>query len=119
MIILFIYFQTVRYPDDIGYPLGGNQHSKFVRLEVHYNNPKHYEGVKYESGIRLYYTDETKQHSAGILEVGVIYTDRMLIPPLQKSFEWNGVCPGKCTEKVIITYKGRTNTNFEGRYYFL
>jgi len=39
------YLQFLSYPEEAGSPLGGEGFSRYVMLEVHYNNPEHKAGM--------------------------------------------------------------------------
>lgn len=75
--------------------------SKYVRLEIHYNNPNMFHGIQDQSGIRFYYTTTLRKYDIGIMEVGTTYTSTMAIPPKQSEFPWHGLCPSVCTKKVM------------------
>lgn len=89
-------------------------------LEVHYNNPEKKSGKKKtklqshlpisvffidfidSSGIRFYVSKKLKQMDAGVIELGLEYTDKMAIPPKQESFPLIGYCTSACTAVVRI-----------------
>ena len=98
-------------------------------LEVHYNNQnkekgcwKHTHSSKStrldlkraflscaglidQSGMRLSVTSDLRPFDAGILELGLIYTDRMAIPPGVKGFPLTGHCSTECTQAVSLESK--------------
>ena len=51
--------------------------------------------------MRLLTTERLRAHDAGILELGVVYSDHMAIPPRTKQFEWHGHCLAECTAQVL------------------
>lgn len=57
-------------------------------------------GRRDSSGIRLYYTATLRRFDAGILELGLVYTPMMAIPPREPAFILTGYCTDKCTELV-------------------
>ena len=59
-------------------------------------------GVKDNSGMRFYVTQSLRPNDAGIMELGLVYTDRMAIPPRQKKFPLHGHCLPECTAVVIL-----------------
>lgn len=71
------------YPEEVGLPFGGENFNPYVVLEVHYNNPESLSGRIDSSGIRFYMTKTLREFDAGIIELGLEYTDKMAIPPLQ------------------------------------
>uniref|UniRef100_A0A9J7XYZ0 Dopamine beta-hydroxylase n=1 Tax=Cyprinus carpio carpio TaxID=630221 RepID=A0A9J7XYZ0_CYPCA len=89
------------YPADAGLPLGGEGSSRFLRLEVHYHNPLLISGRRDSSGIRLWYTPSLRRFDAGIMELGLVYTPVMAIPPRQRSFQLTGYCTAKCTQTAL------------------
>ncbi|KAF7700765.1 dopamine beta-hydroxylase [Silurus meridionalis] len=89
------------YPSDAGLPLGGEGSSRFLRLEVHYHNPLHISGRRDSSGIRLWFTPSLRRFDAGIMELGLVYTPVMAIPPQQHSFQLTGYCTAECTHTAL------------------
>lgn len=85
------------YPEEAGLEIGGPEFNQFVLLEVHYNNQAMEKGVKDESGMRFYLTENLRPNDAGIMELGLVYTDRMAIPPGQDKFPLSGHCLPECT----------------------
>ena len=57
-------------------------------------------GVKDYSGMRFIVTQELRPHDAGIMELGLIYTDKMAIPPNQHRFPLHGYCLPQCSAVV-------------------
>lgn len=57
-------------------------------------------GRRDSSGIRLYYTATLRQFNAGIMELGLVYTPVMAIPPQETAFVLTGYCTDKCTMLV-------------------
>lgn len=41
----FYFHQPFTYPEEAGLPIGGSKFSRYVMLEVHYNNPELKEGT--------------------------------------------------------------------------
>ncbi|KAJ8975892.1 hypothetical protein NQ317_011363, partial [Molorchus minor] len=66
-------------------PIGGEKFNPYIMLEVHYNNPEHLKGREF-----------TKM-DAGVIELGLEYTDKMAIPPRQELFPLTGYCTSACT----------------------
>nr|XP_010952799.1 dopamine beta-hydroxylase [Camelus bactrianus] len=86
------------YPEEAGLAFGGPGSSRFLRLEVHYHNPLKIKGRRDSSGIRLYYTATLRRFDAGILELGLVYTPVMAVPPQETAFVLSGYCTDKCTQ---------------------
>lgn len=57
-------------------------------------------GRRDSSGIRLHFTRSLRRYDAGIMELGLVYTPVMAIPPQQHSFYLSGYCTSKCTRTV-------------------
>ncbi|CAH1797738.1 unnamed protein product [Owenia fusiformis] len=86
------------YPEEAGYPIGGADFSRYVMIEVHFNNPTLKKGIIDNSGIRFYYTPTMRPHDAGVMELGLEYIDKMAVPPHVEDFELEGYCIPKCTK---------------------
>ena len=50
--------------------------------------------------MRFHVTGELRAHDAGIMELGLEYTDKMAIPPGQNIFTLTGYCTQQCTQVV-------------------
>ena len=57
-------------------------------------------GVKDGSGLKFLVTESLRPYDAGIMELGLIYTDHMAIPPGQFMFPLHGFCLPACTAVV-------------------
>ncbi|XP_078044761.1 tyramine beta hydroxylase isoform X2 [Augochlora pura] len=85
------------YPEEVGFSIGGKDLNPYVMLEVHYNNPDIEEGKIDSSGIRFILTSSLRKYDAGVIELGLEYTDKMAIPPQQEAFALSGHCIQECT----------------------
>ncbi|XP_077593787.1 dopamine beta-hydroxylase [Stigmatopora nigra] len=108
------------YPEDAGLPIGGPGSSRFLRLEVHYHNPLLLSGRRDSSGIRLHYTPSLRRYDAGIMELGLVYTPIMAVPPKQQHFYLTGYCNSKCTRTAlprggIFIFASQLHTHLAGR----
>lgn len=108
------------YPPDAGLPIGGPEGSKFLRLEVHYHNPLILTGRRDSSGIRLHFTPSLRHYEAGIMELGLVYTPIMAIPPRQQAYALSGYCTSKCTQTAlppqgIYVFASQLHTHLAGR----
>ena len=93
------------YPSEAGLQIGGPDFgSLYVMLEVHFNNEKLESGVKDNSGMRFIVSQQLRSHDAGIMELGLVYTDKMAIPPNQDSFPLHGYCLPQCSAVVSMVY---------------
>ncbi|XP_012375079.1 dopamine beta-hydroxylase isoform X2 [Dasypus novemcinctus] len=108
------------YPEEAGLAFGGAGSSRYLRLEVHYHNPLKMQGRRDSSGIRLYYTATLRPHDAGIMEVGLVYSPVMAIPPQEAAFVLTGYCTDKCTQLAlppsgIHVFASQLHTHLAGR----
>ncbi|XP_003941430.1 dopamine beta-hydroxylase [Saimiri boliviensis] len=108
------------YPEEAGLAFGGPGSSRYLRLEVHYHNPLVKEGQHDSSGIRLYYTHRVRRFEAGIMELGLVYTPVMAIPPQETDFVLTGYCTDKCTQLAlppsgIHIFASQLHTHLAGR----
>ena len=55
------------------------------------------------SGIRIYYTSQLRQHEAGVMETGMEITLTQFIPPHETSFLSEGICSMECLRLVGIS----------------
>ncbi|XP_064089523.1 dopamine beta-hydroxylase-like [Macrobrachium nipponense] len=107
------------YPEEAGLPIGGPDFNPFVMLEVHYNNPGLNKGRVDSSGVAIHYTSRLRKHDAGIIELGLEYTDKMAIPPKAASFTLSGYCVPECTalglsEEGIYIFGSQLHTHLTG-----
>ncbi|EFN73526.1 Tyramine beta-hydroxylase [Camponotus floridanus] len=85
------------YPEETGLSIGGANFNPYVMLEVHYNNPELHQGIIDSSGIRFVLTKSLRKYDAGVIELGLEYTDKMAIPAGQEAFTLSGHCIAECT----------------------
>jgi dopamine beta-monooxygenase len=50
--------------------------------------------------MRFHVTQNVRQFDAGIIELGLVYSDRMAIPPGMENFNLDGYCLPECTATV-------------------
>uniref|UniRef100_I3NFC1 Dopamine beta-hydroxylase n=2 Tax=Ictidomys tridecemlineatus TaxID=43179 RepID=I3NFC1_ICTTR len=108
------------YPEEAGLAFGGPGSSRYLRLEVHYHNPLKIPGRRDSSGIRLYYTATLRRFDAGIMELGLVYTPVMAIPPKETAFVLTGYCTDKCTQLALPSsgvhiFASQLHTHLTGR----
>nr|KAF6483918.1 dopamine beta-hydroxylase [Rousettus aegyptiacus] len=77
-------------------------------------------GRRDSSGIRLYYTASLRRFDAGIMELGLVYTPVMAIPPQEEAFVLTGYCTDKCTQLAlppsgIRIFASQLHTHLTGR----
>ena len=59
-------------PDEVGSPLGKRGFQSF-KLQIHYDNPSLDRNKVDNSGVRLYYTDKTREFDLGVLQTGEVH----------------------------------------------
>ena len=72
------------FPEHVGLEIGGDavDAMKYVLLETHYDNPNRNPNIIDSSGLRLHYTPTLREHSAGILMIGMSSSPKgQFIPP--------------------------------------
>lgn len=103
-------------------PIGGEGFVPYIMVEIHYNNELESPGYIDNSGIRIYYTDKLRSYDAGIIELGLIYSDANSIPPQQQSFSMTGHCVADCTAKFppegINIFASQLHAHLTGRKLF-
>ncbi|KAF5286084.1 hypothetical protein FQA39_LY16430 [Lamprigera yunnana] len=107
------------YPKEAGLPFGGNDYNPYIMLEVHYNNPSLKNDWIDSSGIKFYVVSQLRAYDAGVIELGLEYTDKMAIPPGQESFALTGFCVSECTAvslspNGIIIFGSQLHTHLTG-----
>ena len=61
-------------------------------------------GIVDSSGMEFFYTTTPPQQRAGILAVGHLVSNIMIIPPNAENFTVTSLCPGSCTRSVSALY---------------
>jgi len=87
------------YPEEAGFPIGKEDSPKVLILEIHYDNPENKKEITDSSGLRFYHTKQLRKYDAGVLTVGAMVLDFMIIPPRQRSWKSTGVCSKECTRE--------------------
>ena len=95
------------FPDDVGFLLG-NASGRFLslKIETHYNNPDGVEGLVDDSGVRVYYTEELRPISMGVIQLGdpFLNLNGARLPEGKSSFSFQ--CPSSCFEKYFQVRDG-------------
>jgi len=104
--------QSFEFPEKAGIPLGVDDSPKVVLLETHYDNPDAETFVD-SSGLKIWYTDQLRQHDAGYFQIGHQVSDMHLIPPLTDSYKTPADCPKECL-KYGMDSKGISEVNLFG-----
>ena len=107
------------YPPEAGLPVGGKNYNPYIRLEVHYNNPDRVAGIIDNSGMKINIVSKLRKYDAGIMELGLEYTDKMAIPYGQLAFPVSGYCIAECTKVSlppdgIVVFGSQLHTHLRG-----
>nr|XP_034307031.1 DBH-like monooxygenase protein 1 homolog [Crassostrea gigas] len=84
------------WPEHTGLSLGAEGDPSFFVMETHYSNPDLRGDIWDNSGIRIFYTNQLRQHEAGVMETGMEITLTQFIPPHEDSFLSEGICSMGC-----------------------
>uniref|UniRef100_A0A1I7U4N9 DOMON domain-containing protein n=1 Tax=Caenorhabditis tropicalis TaxID=1561998 RepID=A0A1I7U4N9_9PELO len=97
----------IHYPREAGLPIGGKG-----KMKLH-------KGVMDKSGFQFFVTGMLRKYDAGIMELGLIYSDANSVPPNQKAWAMNGYCPSQCTknlpEEGINIFASQMHAHLTGR----
>ncbi|CAG7816338.1 unnamed protein product, partial [Allacma fusca] len=85
------------FPENVGFPLGEDEHEYFV-VQYHLDNNDKLD-TTIETGLTIYHTEKLRQHEAGILSVGY-EAPSIIIPPDTKSWTVSGYCIDECTKTL-------------------
>ncbi|XP_064118161.1 DBH-like monooxygenase protein 1 isoform X2 [Macrobrachium nipponense] len=107
------------FPEHVGLPLGeAYGGADYYMMQIHYDNPKLKTGVVDSSGLRLYYTDQTRELDGGVIMLGSDVEPTMIIPPRQH-WRTTGICSGDCTQSFpkdgIRIFQGLLHAHLLGR----
>ena len=67
--------------------------------------------------MRFIVTEKLRPYDAGIMELGLVYTDKMAIPPNQNRFPLHGYCLPECSA-VVIMYNDGVKKATKQKYFF-
>jgi len=93
--------QSFDYPLVAGQSLGAAGDPGYFKLETHYDNPGYRHDFVDNSGLRMYLTQQLRQHDAGFIEVGVAVDSYQIIPPGNPGFMSSGYCREECIEQTL------------------
>uniref|UniRef100_A0A1X7TY90 Uncharacterized protein n=1 Tax=Amphimedon queenslandica TaxID=400682 RepID=A0A1X7TY90_AMPQE len=83
------------------YPIGGAKSPHYAVIELHYNNLDHISGIVDSSGIEFTYIDTPREYNAGVMTVGHINDNTMVIPPNTVDYSVTGLCLPECTRNFL------------------
>ena len=91
------------FPEDTGYPIGGDTDYKYFVVEVHYDNPERKIGFFDDFAMRFYTTSKLRKHELGVMTLG---TDpdgySLTIPPGSDRYTVSAHCYSDCIAQVKI-----------------
>ena len=89
-------------PENAGFRFGLNGYKSF-QIQMHYDNPVLLSGKVDNSGLRLHYSTELREHDAGVMQIGDPFVNLMSLSPVATGSDgisqWDFSCPSSCTEK--------------------
>ncbi|CAD5112484.1 DgyrCDS1700 [Dimorphilus gyrociliatus] len=89
------------YPENVGFPLGGDNDPVYVKMETHYDNPGYRKDIVDSSGLRLWVTKDLRKYDFNIMQMGHIVTPFQVVPPHEKKFKTVGYCPEQCSSQAF------------------
>lgn len=90
------------FPKEAGYPLYPSNKTRYILIELHYDNPQLLTNVVDNSGIRLYYTKTLRQHELGLLMFGVDGSfQSIMVPAHTDELSLTNICYSNCSQKFI------------------
>ena len=60
-------------------------------------------GIRDNSGLRIHMTPTLREHDIGIMSLGVVVDEGMIIPPHFESLRYRGHCRSDCLQQVRRT----------------
>jgi hypothetical protein len=88
------------FPSHVGLLLSNNEGMQYVILEIHYDNSEYVQNIYDSSGIRLWYTENLRQYSAGMIFAGIFTDDNHIIPNGISEVINYGYCTSECTKSL-------------------
>jgi dopamine beta-monooxygenase len=69
--------------------------------------------------MRIKYVSKLRKYDAGVMELGLEYTDKMAIPPGELAFPLSGYCIAECTDialprEGIVVFGSQLHTHLRG-----
>ncbi|CAF2441731.1 unnamed protein product [Rotaria sp. Silwood2] len=89
----------VEYPEEVGYPVGGDFPVKYYMIQTHFDNA-HLDSDRHDnSGIRFYIGEALRRYDLGYLTLGTESNPgAIVIPPQASEFVIDAFCTPKATE---------------------
>ncbi len=98
------FFKSKEYlfPHDAGILIDFSKKPRYIKMEIFYHNHEERD----DSGIKLYFTEFTRDHDVGMLVLGSSNSPSAIqIPPSLKKFKFQSTCNQECTRVIINKIK--------------
>lgn len=92
----------LRFPSEVGLPLGGEENGDEQRLLLLIEYKHDYRQLNDNSGFDLYLSDKWLPIESGIMAMGVVPDVRFFIPPNVTHWSTRGTCSTSCFASVSI-----------------
>lgn len=90
------------FPEDTGYPIGGDTDYKYFVVEVHYDNPERKIGFFDDLTLRFHATSKLRKNELGVMTFGTNANKKsILVPPDVERYTISTQCYSDCTSLVI------------------
>ncbi|CAF1611863.1 unnamed protein product [Didymodactylos carnosus] len=97
--------EIVEFPQEAGYPIGGDFEIKYYLIQAHYSNPQIVSNHHGSTGFRFYLGEELRQHELGYLSFGTETSPFALaIPPHMDKFVVDSYCRASATQVSYELY---------------
>ncbi|CAF4755271.1 unnamed protein product, partial [Rotaria sp. Silwood2] len=108
------------FPEEAGYPIGGDLPVKYYVLEIHYDNPRRTLNRIDSTGVRFYIGKELRQYDLGFLSFGTGPNPSSLaIPPQANQFVVDSYCSPRATQHLpesgITLLSAFPHTHLQGK----
>ena len=94
--------EPVILPISAGFPIGADEETTYMILQIHYENPELINNRMDSSGLKFYYTENLRKYDAYALTLGSTFDFRLIVPPNLNRIQTTAHCDPKCYEKVVI-----------------
>jgi len=88
-------------PEEAGFPIGADEETTYMILQLHYDNPELITNRIDSSGLKFYYTEKLRKYDAFSMTLGSTFDFRLLIPPNINQIQVTSHCDPRCYQKVF------------------
>ncbi|CAF1144593.1 unnamed protein product [Adineta ricciae] len=112
--------EIMTYPEEAGYPIGGDFTVNYYMIELHYDNPHLISNRRDTTGVRFYLGDKLREHDIGYLTFGTDSTAQALaIPAGADRFIVDSYCPASASLNIpksgITVFCALPHTHLQGK----